>query len=124
MMLAAFRLITLAFAACVGTRWVVFRVFLTNWANARPELHEGSGGPVRSVALAALGTLFNGLMGIPYMLQLAHGWTSLTVKVNMVAVGVLVPAILCSALPFRATKGRADRSSVWQRYDFFQTKSE
>lgn len=42
----------------------------------------------------ALGNLFNGLMWIPYQMQLAHGWTTLTIKVNIVAVTVLVPTIL------------------------------
>jgi O-antigen/teichoic acid export membrane protein len=46
------------------------------------------------MAVLALGTLFNGLMWIPYQMQLAHGWTSLTIKVNIVAVCLLVPAIL------------------------------
>lgn len=46
------------------------------------------------VALLALGTLLNSLMHIPYMLQLAHGWSSFAAKINMVAVTVLVPAIL------------------------------
>jgi O-antigen/teichoic acid export membrane protein len=46
------------------------------------------------MTVLALGTLFNGLMWIPYQLQLAHGWTTLTIKVNSVAVGILIPAIL------------------------------
>jgi len=46
------------------------------------------------MTVLALGTLFNGLMWIPYQLQLAHGWTALTIKVNGVAVGILIPAIL------------------------------
>jgi O-antigen/teichoic acid export membrane protein len=41
-----------------------------------------------------LGTFLNGLMWMPYQLQLAHGWTSLTLKVNAVAVVVLIPAII------------------------------
>lgn len=40
-----------------------------------------------------LGTFLNGLMWMPYQLQLAYGWTSLTFKVNMVAVSILIPAI-------------------------------
>ena len=40
-----------------------------------------------------LGTFLNGLMHMPYQLQLAHGWTSLVVKTNVVAVIVLIPAI-------------------------------
>ena len=48
--------------------------------------------PVLSVLV--LGTLLNGLLHVPYQLQLAHGWTGLAVKANLVAVAVLVPAIL------------------------------
>lgn len=44
--------------------------------------------------LLALGTFLNGLMHIPYMLQLAHGWASLAVKVNSVAVFFLIPTIV------------------------------
>lgn len=46
------------------------------------------------LALLAAGTLLNGLMHVPYMLQLAHGWSSFAVRVNLVAVAILVPAIL------------------------------
>ncbi len=42
----------------------------------------------------ALGTMLNGFMNMPYMLQLAHGWSSLAARVNAVAALVLVPALL------------------------------
>ena len=42
----------------------------------------------------ALGTFLNGLMWMPYQMQLAHGWTSLSIRINTVAVVLLVPAIL------------------------------
>jgi O-antigen/teichoic acid export membrane protein len=42
----------------------------------------------------ALGTFLNALMWMPYQSQLAHAWTSLTIRVNIVAVVVMVPAIL------------------------------
>ena len=45
------------------------------------------------LALLALGTMLNGLMHIPYMLQLAHGWSGFAARVNVVAVSILVPAI-------------------------------
>jgi hypothetical protein len=41
-----------------------------------------------------LGNLLNGLLWIPYQTQLAHGWTSLAVYINTVAVCLIVPAIL------------------------------
>lgn len=46
------------------------------------------------MAVLALGTLLNGMLWMPYQLQLAHGWTTLAIKINIVAVGMLVPAIL------------------------------
>ncbi|MDG4595649.1 MAG: oligosaccharide flippase family protein [Candidatus Contendobacter sp.] len=46
------------------------------------------------VSLLTLGNLLNGLMWIPYQTQLAHGWTGLTVQINIVSVLVIVPAIL------------------------------
>jgi O-antigen/teichoic acid export membrane protein len=49
-------------------------------------------GPILS--LLALGTFLNGLMGMPYHLRLAHGWTSLTVKVNTIAVLIFIPSIV------------------------------
>jgi O-antigen/teichoic acid export membrane protein len=61
------------------------------------------------MAVLALGTLFNGLMCIPYQMQLANGWTSLTVKVNIVAVSLLVPAILLSVSAY----GAIGAARVW-----------
>lgn len=46
------------------------------------------------LALLALGTMLNGLMHMPYMLTLAYGCPGLLVRVNIVAVIVLVPAII------------------------------
>lgn len=63
-------------------------------------VYAWSGDPVLAMRTApilaalALGTFLNGLMWIPHQCQLAHGWTSLAVKANIVAVVVLIPAIL------------------------------
>lgn len=54
------------------------------------------------LALLVLGTLFNGFMNVPYMAQLAHGWTGFAVRVNMVAVCCIVPAILWAVPRFGA----------------------
>jgi O-antigen/teichoic acid export membrane protein len=45
------------------------------------------------LSVLVVGSFLNGLMYMPYQLQLAHGWTSLAVKTNMVAVVLLIPAI-------------------------------
>lgn len=54
------------------------------------------------VALLALGTLLNSLMIMPYMLQLAYGWSSFAAKINSVAVAVLVPAIFWATTRYGA----------------------
>jgi O-antigen/teichoic acid export membrane protein len=46
------------------------------------------------VPILALATLLNGLMSMPYQLQLAYGWTRLMVQTSLVAVIFLVPAIV------------------------------
>jgi O-antigen/teichoic acid export membrane protein len=61
------------------------------------------------LALLALGTLFNGLMNLPYLLQIAHGWTSLTAWKNVLASALVVPALLW-AIPRYEAVGAA---SVW-----------
>jgi O-antigen/teichoic acid export membrane protein len=45
------------------------------------------------VSVLSLGTLLNGLVWIPHYVQLAYGWTSLNVRINIVSVCVIVPAI-------------------------------
>ncbi|MBB1077123.1 oligosaccharide flippase family protein [Rhodoferax sp. 4810] len=46
------------------------------------------------LSLLALGNLLNGLMWIPYQTQLAHGWTDLATRINIVSVAIIVPTIL------------------------------
>lgn len=46
------------------------------------------------LSLLVLGTLFNGFMNVPYMLQLAYGWTGFAVRMNVVAVAIIIPAML------------------------------
>jgi O-antigen/teichoic acid export membrane protein len=45
------------------------------------------------LSVLAMGTFLNGLLWIPYECQLAHGWTSLNLKLESVAVIVLIPSI-------------------------------
>lgn len=46
------------------------------------------------LSILVVGTFLNGVMHIPYQLQLAYGWTTLAIKTNLVAVSILVPALL------------------------------
>lgn len=46
------------------------------------------------VSILVCGTALNGLMNFPYALQLAFGWTSLSLSKNAIAVILLVPLII------------------------------
>lgn len=43
--------------------------------------------------ILAFGTLLHAMMWMPYHLQLAYGWTSLSIRINIIAVAILVPSI-------------------------------
>lgn len=45
------------------------------------------------VSLLVMGNMLNGFMYIPYMAQLAHGWTRFNIMVNSIAIAVLAPAL-------------------------------
>jgi O-antigen/teichoic acid export membrane protein len=61
------------------------------------------------LSLLAIGSMFNGLMLIPYMMQLAHGWTGLAVRMNLIAVLFLVPGIVWAVPRF----GSIGAAWVW-----------
>ena len=50
------------------------------------------------LSLLIVGTALNGIVTIPYALQLAHGWTRLTFVTNLVAAVVMVPMIIVLAM--------------------------
>jgi O-antigen/teichoic acid export membrane protein len=60
-------------------------------------------------SILIIGTAFNGLMNMPYALQLAHGWTRLTFYVNLVSVMFLVPLTMFMAWKY----GAVGASFVW-----------
>lgn len=63
----------------------------------------------RILSVMAVGTFLNGLMYMPYQLQLAHGWTGLAVRTNLLAVLVVVPTLLLVVPRF----GAIGASWVW-----------
>ena len=73
----------------------------------------------RLLSLLALGNLLNGLMWIPYQAQLAYGWTGLTVRINIVAVLIIVPAILWATSRYGAEGAAWAWVSLNAGYVFF-----
>ena len=61
------------------------------------------------MTILVLGTMLHGLMWMPYQLQLAHGWTALSIKVNICAACILIPSLLW-AVPRYGAVGAA---CVW-----------
>jgi O-antigen/teichoic acid export membrane protein len=61
------------------------------------------------ISILICGTALNGLMNIPYALQLANGWTSLSFFKNVIAVTLFVPLIIYMAVHF----GSASVASAW-----------
>ncbi|MBA2671020.1 MAG: oligosaccharide flippase family protein [Gemmatimonadetes bacterium] len=61
------------------------------------------------LSLLVIGAALNGLMHLPYALQLAHGWTKLALYTNAVAVAVLVPLIFFAASRY----GAVGAAAVW-----------
>ncbi|MCQ8105483.1 oligosaccharide flippase family protein [Methylomonas sp. SURF-2] len=61
------------------------------------------------VSLLVIGNALNGLMHIPYALQLAHGWTKFAFYTNVIAVIFLVPAIYFATIRW----GVVGAAGVW-----------
>lgn len=61
------------------------------------------------VSILICGTALNGVMNIPYALQLADGWTKLTLYCNLIAAIVLVPMIVYLTNQYGAVGG----ASAW-----------
>jgi len=54
------------------------------------------------LSLLMLGNLLNCMMWVPYQAQLAYGWTGLAIRINSVAVLIVIPAILVTVPKFGA----------------------
>jgi O-antigen/teichoic acid export membrane protein len=73
----------------------------------RNETTVGQTAPILSLLI--VGTALNGLMNLPYALQLAHGWTKLAFYSNVVAVIALTPLIFFATSRF----GAVGAAAVW-----------
>jgi O-antigen/teichoic acid export membrane protein len=83
------QLITVLMGSAASVLIVFSYPILLLWTGNPTVTREAA--PILSVL--ALGTLLNGLMWIPYQLQLAYGWTALAIRINTIAVACLVPSL-------------------------------
>lgn len=61
------------------------------------------------LSILIIGTALNGMMNIPYALQLAHGWTKLSIISNIIAIAVLIPTLLVVVPRY----GAVGAAAVW-----------
>ena len=61
------------------------------------------------LCLLAIGRMLNGLMHIPYALQLAYGWTGLGFRINLFLVILFVPGVLWMASQY----GGVGAAAMW-----------
>ncbi len=89
-----------------GSAAIVMIVFSETFLRLWTQDHALAARSAPLLSLLMLGNLLNGLMWVPYQTQLAHGWTSLAIRINIVAVAIIVPAILW-ATPRYGAEGAA-----------------
>ena len=80
-------------AVVMGGAAIVLIVFADTVLSAWTGNHTLTQDAAPILRVLAFGTLLSGFMGIPYQMQLAYGWTKLTIKMNLVAVALLVPML-------------------------------
>ena len=68
------------------------------------------------VSIMIIGTAINGLMNIPYALQLANGWPGLTLKINIISLIIFVPYIILITKYF----GALGAATTWPLLNAFQ----
>jgi O-antigen/teichoic acid export membrane protein len=66
------------------------------------------------LSVIAIGNYFNAMMWVPYQTQLAYGWTSLALRINLVAVVVLVPCMYYASSMY----GGIGSAWVWVALNF------
>ena len=81
------------------------REIMLLWTGS-PEIANNTA-PIVSILVG--GTALNGLMNLPYALQLSHGWTRIGLAINTMFILTLVPAIIFMTMHY----GAAGAASVW-----------
>ncbi len=61
------------------------------------------------MSIVLVGTCMNGLMNMPYALQLAYGWTRLALVTNIIAASILAPFVIFGASQY----GVVGAASAW-----------
>jgi O-antigen/teichoic acid export membrane protein len=102
-------------SACQAMSVIVLPTALVLIAFSREVLWVWTRNPIAAdntwkiLSLLVAGTALNGLMNLPYALQLAYGWTRLALYTNIVAVAALLPMVVVFAQRY----GALGAAAVW-----------
>jgi O-antigen/teichoic acid export membrane protein len=78
---------------------------LSIWTGSVETAHAAA--PI--VRFLVMGTAINGIMSLPYALQLAHGWTKLSLLITVALIVTMAPSIYAMSLHF----GAVGAASIW-----------
>lgn len=78
----------------MGSAAVVLFAFAETILRLWTQDAELAGRTAPLLRILTLGNMLHGLMWIPYQTQLAYGWTGLTVRINIIAVLIIIPLFL------------------------------
>lgn len=87
----------------------------------RPVVHAWTDDPIlagsiaSTLAFLAIGGFCNSVLQIPFMVQLSHGWTTLSVRVNLIGVILLCPMVYLGV----ASNGIAGAAGAWALVNIF-----
>jgi O-antigen/teichoic acid export membrane protein len=93
-LVAAYHLGTQLVSVLMGSAAIVLAIFGTRILRLWTDDLVLTQHVAEILPILAIGTLINGLMWIPHQMQLAHAWTSLGIKVNVVSVAILIPTLI------------------------------
>lgn len=80
-------------SVCAGSVAIVIILFAETFLRLWTQDLELTKKTANLLSVLTFGYLLNGLTCLPYHTQLAHGWTSLMIRINIIAIAIIVPAI-------------------------------
>lgn len=94
------------FSSCAAFSLLIYGDRIVSIWTGKPELGENI---FLLLQIMTMGSYFNSLWHMPYVLQLSYGWSSFAARVNLVGVLFLVPAIFY----FTPTYGAMGAAIIW-----------
>lgn len=96
------QLVSIFLCSCAFIMIIYSEIILYEWTRNKELAHESA----NLLRILALGNLINGLMWIPFQMQLAFGITRFAFRVNIISVIIVIPGIIWIT-PYYGAEGAA-----------------